>query len=150
MIKQAMRNPEDCEREMDEDVSMGYEDILAVTTGNPPKIKEFIDSRLQLDKLKRLESSHLDEQSDLAAKIAHYESRIKSYDARLELMKEEAALVEANRPLHLMIQGGPQPGMQDGDTCHIGGLKGLAAALGGQLDLVRPPIQREQLGRLAD
>lgn len=140
MIKQAMRNPEDCEREMDEDVSMGYEDILAVTTGNP-KIKEFIDSRLQLDKLKRLESSHLDEQSDLAAKIAHYESRIKSYDARLELMKEEAALVEANRPLHLMIQG-PQPGMQDGDTCHIGGLKGLAAALGGQLDLVRPYTTR--------
>lgn len=135
MIKQAMRNPDDCEREMDEDVSMGYEDILAVTTGNP-KIKDFIDTRLQMDKLKRMESSYLDEQSDLAAKIAYYEKQIREFDGRLEVMREEQDLVNDNRPLHLLVTGA-QPGLQDGDTCHIGGLKGLAAALEKQSNLVR-------------
>lgn len=140
MIKQAMRHPDDCAREMDEDVSMGYEDILAVTTGNP-KIKEFIDARMQLDRLKRLESSHLDEQADLAEKIENYQSRVSRFDSLLQTKREEQELALKHQPRHLLIEGA-QPGNQDGDTCYIGGIKGLAEALKKQAGYVRAYTKR--------
>lgn len=135
MIKQAMRKPELAERELDEETELGFEDILAVTTGNP-EIKDFIEARMKLDALKRAHDAHLDEQADIGQRIELTESKIKIYDAMIESKEKEMAIVEANEPIHLEINSAV-PGMQEGSTAYIGGLKGLAHALKERADRVR-------------
>jgi N12 class adenine-specific DNA methylase len=127
MISQAMRNPEDCAREINEETEPGYEDILAVTTGNPA-IREFMDARVQLDRLKRMQDSHTDQQADLGTKIDGQKEKIKRVEAYLRTKLEEKALVEANTPLALTLDG-PVPGLCQGPMAVTGGIANLGAAI---------------------
>jgi len=136
MISEAMRKPELCEREMSEDSEMKFDDILAVTTGNP-KIKEFIEAKMELIKLKARERNHLDNRVDTANRHKQMKNELSGLYSRLKNVREERQIVlQNNQPLSLLIEG-PQPGLQDGDTCHVGGLKGLAHALKNQANLTR-------------
>jgi hypothetical protein len=115
---------------------MQYDDILAVTTGNP-LIKEFIETKMQLDKLKVRERSHLDNLVDTANRHRSMKQELAGLYSAVKRNRDEVDLVrQNNKPLSLVIEG-PQPGMQDGDTCHVGGLKGLAAALKNQAQMTR-------------
>ena len=127
MITQAMRSPEDCAREIDEETEPGFEDILAVTTGNPA-IRVFMDARVRLDKLKRMQDSHIDQQADLGARIDQQQRKVQSIDEYLEIKHQEKALVEANTPLALVLDG-PVPGLCEGPMAVTGGLPNLAHAL---------------------
>jgi len=135
MIQQAMRKPEEAARELDEKTELGFEDILAVTTGNP-EIKDFIEARMKLDSLKRAHDSHLDEQADIGQRIDLTEEKIRLYERMIQSKEKEQATVEANEPLHLEVRDAI-PGMQDGSASYIGGLKGLAKALKDRADRVR-------------
>lgn len=127
MIQQAMRRPEDCAREINEETEVGYEDILAITTGNP-LIKDFLETRLDLDKYKRMSDSHTDQQADLAGRIHAQEQKVKTMEARLDVLKEEQNLVNQNLPLHILFDS-PEPGLRDGPMCTAGGLDGLTDAI---------------------
>lgn len=135
MIRQAMRKPEEAERELEEDTQMGFEDILAAATGNP-KIRDFIEARVELDNLKRKHDNHIDEQADIGGRVAAYQDQIASYEASLAEARKELELIQANTPLRLEVPGAV-PGIQDGDTSYIGGLNGLAAALEAHSEGVR-------------
>jgi len=127
MIRQAMQKPEDCARELDEEAEIGYEDILAVTTGNPA-IREFLETRVALDKFKRMSDSHIDQQADLASRISIQERTINTQEAYVEDKRKEQATVNANLPLHIEFTG-PAQGLRDGSMCTAGGLDGLTEAI---------------------
>jgi N12 class adenine-specific DNA methylase len=135
MIQQAMRKPELAARELDEETELGFEDILAVTTGNP-EIKDFIEARMKLDSLKRAQDAHLDEQADIGQRIEITEEKIRLYEAMIESKEKEKSIVQDNEPLHLELRDAI-PGLQDGSASYIGGLKGLASALKDRADRVR-------------
>ncbi|ONF42471.1 helicase [Marinobacter lutaoensis] len=127
MINQAMRRPEDCVRELEEDTEPGYEDILAVTTGNPA-IREFISVRLELDKLKRMKNSHIDAQADLGNRLIEQEKRIESIEKYLQGKIHERDVVRANTPLGLHVSQ-PIAGLCEGPMIVVGGIRPLADAL---------------------
>ncbi|WP_273206862.1 helicase-related protein [Marinobacter subterrani] len=127
MIQQAMRKPEDCARELNEETEVGYEDILAVTTGNPA-IRDFLESRVELDRLKRMQDSHIDQQADLATRIHQQSERVKNIEGFLKVKEEEKELVNQKLPLHFEFDG-PVPGLSDGAMCSAGGLDGLTETL---------------------
>lgn len=127
MIQQAMRKPEDCSREINEETEAGYEDILAITTGNPA-IKEFLEARNEMERLKRMSDSHTDQQADLAGQIHIAERKAENIEAYLTAKKEEQALVNDNLPLHIEFDG-PAPELRDGPMCTAGGLDGLTEAI---------------------
>ena len=135
MIQQAMRKPELAARELDEETELGFEDILAVTTGNP-EIKDFIEARMKLDSLKRAHDSYLDEQADIGQRIDLTEEKIKLYKNMLESKEKEQQIVKDHEPLHLELRDAI-PALQDGSASYIGGLKGLASALKDRSDRVR-------------
>lgn len=141
MIDTAMRHPDDCERTIEEESEISFEDVLQVTTGNE-RIKDFMDAQQQLDKLKRFRDSHINDQADLGERIEKHKNTIERMQGRLELMEEDQAAVEANLPLHLEVSGA-HPGLQEGDACHIGGVKGLADAIESQHSLTRAYTTRE-------
>lgn len=132
MINQAMRRPEDCARELDEEVEPGYEDIMATTTGNP-KIKEFMAVRQQLDKLKRMQDSHTDQQADLGSRVLIQERKLESQNDYLQLKLDEQKTVTENTPLALLIDK-EVPGMCSGPMAVTGGLKNLGAAIEAMAD----------------
>ncbi|EAZ98361.1 helicase-related protein [Marinobacter sp. ELB17] len=127
MIRQAMQKPEDCARELDEEAEIGYEDILAVTTGNPA-IREFLETRVALDKFKRMSDSHTDQQADLASRISIQERTIRTQESYIEDKRKEQATVNDNLPLHIEFSG-PTAGLRDGSMCTAGGLDGLTEAI---------------------
>ncbi|WP_286715039.1 helicase-related protein [Marinobacter sp. tcs-11] len=127
MVNQAMRRPEDCAREIDEEIEPGYEDILSITTGNPA-IREFMDARQKLDKLKRMLDSHTDAQADIGGQIIKAEKKIERIEEYLKLKTEERELVRNNTPMALHIDR-PVPKLCEGPTSIVGGLKSLGGAL---------------------
>ena len=127
MVNQAMRRPEDCAREIEEDFEPGYEDILSITTGNPA-IREFMNTRQELDKLKRMRDSHIDAQADLGTRIIEAEKRIEAIDHFLQEKVKERDLVSENTPLSFIVDG-PVPGISDGPMGVVGGVKPLSDVL---------------------
>jgi len=141
MIESAMTSPEEAARELDEDTKIGFEDIMAEVNGNP-KFREFVEVRLEREKLQRKEASHLDEQADLGGRIATYKDQIKSYEADVAAAQAELEIIRENQPLHLEVEKGVA-GLQDGPTSYIGGIKGLARALEDLAKEVRPYTSKE-------
>lgn len=127
MILQAMRNPEDCVREINEETEPGYEEVLAIATGKP-RIRDFMDTRVKLDKLKRMQDSHLDQQADLSTQIDRQREKVGSITGYLNSKIQEQQLVQSNTPLSLMLDG-PVPGLCDGPMGVTGGLGNLGQAL---------------------
>ncbi|KXS55575.1 MAG: helicase domain-containing protein [Marinobacter sp. T13-3] len=127
MTQQAMRRPEDCARDINEDIEIGYEDILAVTTGNPA-IRDYMETRQALDKFKRMHDNHVDNQADLAQQIHNQEKKIENISGFLDAKIREQELVNSKLPLHIEFDD-PQPALRDGPACTAGGLDGLADAL---------------------
>lgn len=127
MVNQAMRRPEDCAREIDEEVEPGYEDILSITTGNPA-IREFMDTRQQLDKFKRMLDSHTDAQADIGGQIIKAEKKIERIQEYLKMKIEERELVRNNTPMALHLDR-PVPKLCEGPAMIVGGLKSLGNAL---------------------
>lgn len=127
MIQQAMRKPEDCAREINEDTEVGYEDILAITTGNPA-IKDFLEARVELERLKRMSDSHTDQQADLAGQVFGADKKVHRIEEYLEMKRDEQKLVNSKLPLHIEFDG-PAPELRDGPMCTAGGLDGLSEAI---------------------
>lgn len=127
MVNQALRRPEDCAREIDEDVEPGYEDILAITTGNTA-IREFMDVRQQLDRFKRMLNSHIDVQADIGSEILKARTRIENIEAHLLNKKEEQALIQDNQPLAFTVHSAV-PKLSDGAMAVVGGYDNFADAL---------------------
>ncbi|OLF81964.1 hypothetical protein AWH63_10520 [Marinobacter sp. C18] len=127
MVNQALRRPEDCAREIDEEVEPGYEEILSITTGNPA-IKEFMDTRQKVEKLKRMLDGHIDAQADIGSQIIGTEKKIQRMKENLEVLTEERDLVRANTPMALTIDH-PVPKVCEGPMAVVGGLKCLGDAL---------------------
>lgn len=145
MTRQAMRHPEDCARDIDEEVEVGYEEILAVTTGNPA-IRDYMETRQAMDKLKRMHSSYIDQQADLAQQIHNQEAKVRNIEGYLEGKIEEQTLVNSKLPLHIEFDG-PQPGLRDGSACTAGGLDGLADAVKNIADRV-PAYRTITVGKI--
>lgn len=127
MIQQAMSKPDEAEREIDENVEMGYEEVMAVTTGNP-KIREFIELRMEVDHLTRLQRAYLDGRADGVRRIAEMKDSITKLEESMEMRLQDKKLVQENQPIHLTLYGNIPP-TQQGDTCYIGGPKAVGAAL---------------------
>jgi hypothetical protein len=87
-----------------------------------------MDARVQLDRLKRMQDSHTDQQADLGTQIDGQKEKIKRVEAYLRTKLEEKALVEANTPLALTLDG-PVPGLCQGPMAVTGGIANLGAAI---------------------
>ena len=127
MVNQALRRPEDCAREIDEEIEPGYEEILSITTGNPA-IKEFMDTRQRSEKLKRMLDGHIDSQADIGSQIVGTEKKIERIKEFITLKTEERNLVRENTPMALTLDG-PVPKVCEGPVSIVGGLKRLGDAL---------------------
>ncbi|TBW57435.1 helicase [Marinobacter halodurans] len=141
MISTAMSHPDKCERTIEDDSAIQFEDVLQVTTGND-KIKTFMETRSALDKLRRFRNNHQDEQADLGNRIEELKSLIQRMEYNKKDMEEEYKLVHENAPLHFEIEGA-QPGLQEGSASHIGGIKAIKNVLEKQYALTRAYSKRD-------
>lgn len=143
LVTQAMRKPEDCVREIDEEAEPSYEDIMAATTGNEA-IKEFMEVRQKHTKYKRMLDSHVDSQADIGGQILAEKRNIKRLNEYLQTKLEEQALVQANQPMALTLDCAV-PKLCDGPMAVTGGLKNLARAIE-QLGLNAPRYRTTNIG----
>ena len=127
MVNQALRRPEDCAREIDEEIEPGYEEILSITTGNPA-IKEFMDTRQRMEKLKRMLDGHIDGQADIGSRIISTERKIERIQEHIDLCAKERDCVRSNTPMALTINN-PVPKVCEGPVSIVGGLKTLGDAI---------------------
>lgn len=137
-ISQSLGDPQSADREISEDMDLGYAEVMAVTTGNP-KIREKVQVDDQVGKMERKQRAWLNDFVSKRSALWRYERELASVTNRAGHLKSAFEALPNSKYKAVEIRGAIT-GVQDGNTSWL-----YATAAGHALMKKMPFIQARMM-----